>query len=273
MKKESRSVAETSVTLDMLTTQRCYLAVKNGLRTLLQRVKQASEKAGLKLNIKKTKIMTTAALGKFMVDGEEIEIVKDCTFLGATIESEGGCRAEVKRRITLGRVATEGLKKIWKDKNVSLHTKTRLVRALIFPAILYGSESWTLTNELSKKIDACEMWIWRRLLGISWKEKKTNKEVLDRVGDPMSLGSSRRKQKMTYFGHVARKRNSLERDIMVGEGEGARKRGRPRRRWLEEIKEWTGSTIPELMRAAQDRVKWRKGIVGVARDQRSDSTR
>ena len=147
---------------------------KTDLIEMIRRLKKESEKAGLYFNMKKTKIMSTEEEDSFEVDGEELETVTSFTFLGSVIEREGKCDLEIKRRIALGKNAMNGMEKLWKDKNVNIDTKKRLVRALIIPIITYGSESWTLTKKMDTKINACEAWLWRKMLRKSWKEKRTN---------------------------------------------------------------------------------------------------
>jgi hypothetical protein len=208
-------------------------------------LKKESEKAGMYFNIKKTKIMTTANWRSFEVDGEEIEVVTSFCFLGAMIENEGGCEKEIRRRITLGKVAMIGLDKIWKDKSISLMTKTRIVKAMVFPVVLYGCETWTKTKIMERRIEACEMWIWRKLLRVPWTEKRTNVYILQKIGQlrgNMSLRGRATRQKMRFFGHVMRA-DGLEKEMMLAYGEGKRKRGRPRRRWMEEIHEATGMKL------------------------------
>ena len=121
--------------------------------------------------------------------------------MGALVECEG--EKEIRGRITLGKVAMQGLEKIWKDKHLSLETKTRIVNAMIFPVILYGCETWTKTREMEKKIDACEMWTWRKMLRVSWTEKRTNESILMEIGQArgvLSLRQMAAKQKMMFFG-------------------------------------------------------------------------
>ena len=247
---------------------------KNDLVELIRRVKRESEKAGLYFNIKKTKIMTTAAWESFEVDGEEIEVVASFTFLGSMIEKGGRSEMEIKRRITLGKTAMNGLSKIWKDKHVSVETKKRLVRALIFPVVMYGCESWTKTQSMEKKINACEMWIWRKMLRISWTEKRTNESVRKELGieKEETLQQSATKWKLCYFGHVMRS-NGLEKELMTACGEGRRRRGRPRIRWLDEVQEKTGMNLEALREATRERRNWRKYIYTVVRAPRAEDTR
>ena len=247
---------------------------KNDLVEMIRRLKKESEKAGLYFNMKKTKIMSTGEEDSFEVDGEELETVTTFTFLGSVIEREGKCDMEIKRRVALGKTAMNGMEKIWKDKNVRIDTKKRLVRALIIPIITYGSESWTMTKKMEKKINACEMWIWRKMLRISWTEKRTNdwvRKTADIVEDE-SLLQSMLRARLRFFGHVMRS-NGLEKEMMLACGEGCRKQGRPRKRWMDTIHETTGMNLADLRDATVDRVKWRGLVVSVARTQRVDSTR
>ena len=124
---------------------------KNGLHALLTSVQKHSEKAGLYLNIKKTKIMSTAKLDSFAINNVDLEIVRSFVFLGSTIEEDGDCKEEIKRRLALGRASMSGLDKIWKDKNINKETKIRLVNTLVFPVAIYGCESWTLRQNENKK--------------------------------------------------------------------------------------------------------------------------
>ena len=248
---------------------------KEVLKNNIRKLRLESEKAGLFFNIKKTKIMTTESWRSFEVDGEEIEVVSSFCFLGATIAREGGCEREIRRRITLGKGAMQGLEKIWKDKSVSLETKTRIVKAMIIPVVLYGCEAWTKTKALEKKIEACEMWIWRRMLRVAWTEKRTNEHILEEIGHlrgDMTLRQRAARQKLMYFGHVMRA-DGLEKEMMLACGEGRRGRGRPRKRWMEEIHETMNMNLPELREATRDRNTWRRLTMTVARIQRIDGTR
>jgi len=247
---------------------------KNDLIELIRRLKRESEKAGLYFNIKKTKIMTTEEEDSFVVDNEEIETVTSFTFLGSVIEKEGKCDMEINRRVAIGKAAMNGLEKIWKDKHVSIDTKKRLVKALIIPTVTYGSETWTLTKKTRKKINACEMWIWRKMQRISWTEKKTNEWVRRDIGieKEETLQQTVLRAKLRFFGHIMRS-DGLEKEMMLAYGEGRRKQGRPRIKWMDEIHEITRMNLTELRDATADRRKWRNLIMTVARVQRTDSTR
>ena len=239
---------------------------KTDLVELIRRLKSESEKAGLYFNIKKTNIMTTEEEDSFVVDGEEIETVTSFTFLGSVIEKEGKCDMEINRRVAIGKTAMNGLEKIWKDKHVSIDTKKRLVKALIIPTVTYGSETWTMTKKMKKKINACEMWIWRKMQRISWKEKRTNDWVRMSIGieNEETLQQTVLRAKLRFFGHVMRS-DGLEKEMMLAYGEGRRKQGRPRKKWMDEIHETTGMNLAELRDATADRRKWRGLIMMVAR--------
>ena len=246
---------------------------KKGLTELLQCVKVASEKAGLFLNVKKTKVLTTSDEATFKLNDVEIEVVKGFAFLGSLLDHEGSCKAEILRRIAMGRTAMMGLQKIWKDKNILKTTKVKLVQALVFPVVTYGSETWTTLKSEDRKIAAFEQWCWRRMLRISWKEKRTNVSVANEVATTTSLLSAIIKQRLQYFGHVTR-REGLEASIMLGMGEGKRRRGKPRTRWIDTIINITGLNLQQLVSAARNRLHWRRVIVDVTRDRlRSDGTR
>jgi hypothetical protein len=243
------------------------------LRSLLRSTKKASEKAGLYLNIKKTKVMTTTNVRSFKVDGEDIEVVKNFVFLGSNIQENGECRGEILRRLALGRAAMCGLNRIWKDKEVTKGTKAKLIQTLVFPIVAYGSESWVIRESERCRIDAFENWCWRRMLRVPWTAKRTNESIRRELGIENNLTDRLCKQKLTYFGHVMRG-NGLEKTIVMGMGEGARGRGRPRTRWMDEIRSLMGMTIQELKEAVWDRKQWRRKVMDVTRGRvRPDGTR
>lgn len=228
------------------------------LINLILKIKDESEKMGLHLNIKKTKIMTTAASGevKIKINDEEIESVQDFIFLGSKIDRDGESTPEIKRRIALGRTAMVGMNKIWKSKDITLNTKNRLLRAIVFPMMMYGCESWSLRKADRRRIDAFEMWCWRKLLRIPWTARVTNREVIDRIKPGTSLEAKITRLRLTYFGHVMRA-NSLEKSVMLGIVSGTRRRGRQRTRWLDTIKADTNMNINQLKEAVLNRIAWR----------------
>ena len=172
---------------------------KEDLTELVERVRRASEKAGLYLNVGKTKVMTTGDIGEVTVDGKDIEIVTKFVFLGALITKDGLCEKEVRRRIAMGKAAMGGLTSIWKDRGVTMETKVKLVKVLVFPIVLYGAETWTLRKHGRRKIDAFELWCWRRVLRVSWMERKTNIWIIENIKPEWTLESRVPKAALSYF--------------------------------------------------------------------------
>ena len=247
---------------------------KEDLIELVGRVRRASEKAGLYLNVGKTKVLTTGDIGAVTVDGKDIEVVTKFVFLGALITEDGLCEKEVRRRIAMGKAAMGGLTSIWKDRGVTLETKVKLVKVLVFPIVLYGAETWTMRKHERRKIDAFELWCWRRVLRVSWMERKTNISIIESIKPEWTLESRVTKAALNYFGHVVRA-GWMEDDMMLGRMNGARKRGRPRQRWLDTLKGYaSGATISNMRRDARDRAGWRGATTAVARGRmRLDGTR
>jgi hypothetical protein len=237
---------------------------EDGLVSLIEKVTCASGKAGLYLNIQKTKVMSTAELQSFSLNNKNIEVVDHFNLLGSILEEEGSCKQEIVRRLALGRTAMCGLAKIWKDRDFPTSTKVRLVKALVFPVATYGAETWTTDKKLRTKIGSFEMWCWRKMLRIPWTARRTNASVIADIGEETSLENKIAKLKLEYFGHVVRA-DGLEKSIMLGMGDGHRNRGRPRRRWLEDITELTGLRLQELKMAARDRRGWREMVRVVTR--------
>jgi hypothetical protein len=239
---------------------------EDGLKHLIARIKEESEEFGLFLNVKKTKIMTTAGNGKIRItiDNEDIECVDEFIFLGCQINKSGENGLEIKRRIALGRSAMVSMSRIWKSKDVTMRTKCRLVCAIVFPIFMYGCESWTVKKADRRKIDSFELWCWRRLLRIPWTARVTNKEVLERIKQDMSLDGKITRLRLTYFGHVMRS-NSLEKSVMLGMVSGKRRPGRQRTRWIDIIKADTGLSMEQLKEAVKDRNEWRELAYRIAK--------
>jgi hypothetical protein len=243
------------------------------LREMLERVKKESEKAGLYLNIKKTKMMSNIDGAELKLNEDVVERVENFVFLGSRINMETGCRDEIKRRLAMGRAAMKGLDKIWRDKDITLLTKQRLVRILVFPIATYGCEAWTKRKSEIKIINAFEMWCWHRMMRISWTSKIKNEDIRAQLKEEATLAEKTLRQKLVYFGHVMRG-NSLEKSVMTGMGEGARGRGRPRTRWMDEVTGSTKLSLGDLRTAVDDRLGWRRFVMTVTRGRiRPDSTR
>ena len=149
-------------------------------KSLLMKVKEESEKVGLKLNIQKTKIMASGPITSWEIDGETVETVSDFILGGSKITADGDCRHGIKRRLLLGRKVTTNLDSILKSRDLTLPTKVRLVKAMVFPAVMYGYESWTVKKAERRRIDAFELWCWRRLLRVPWTARRSNQSILRR---------------------------------------------------------------------------------------------
>ena len=148
------------------------------LKSLLMKVKEESEKVGLKLSIQKTKIMASGPITSWQIDGETVETVSDFTLGGFKITADGNCSHDVKRCLLLGRKVTTNLDNIFKTRDITLPTKVRLVNAMVFPMVMYGCESWTVKKAECRRIDAFELWCWRRLLRVPWTARRSNQSVL-----------------------------------------------------------------------------------------------
>ena len=151
------------------------------------KVKEENEKVGLKLNIQKTKIMASGPITSWEIDGETVEAVSDFTFLGSKIPADGDCSREIKRCLLLGRKVMTNLDSILKSRDITLPTKVHLVKAMVFPAVMYGCENWTVKKAECLKIDAFELWCWRRLLRVPWTARRSNQSILKEISPRCSL--------------------------------------------------------------------------------------
>ena len=157
------------------------------LKSLLMKVKEESEKVGLKLNIKKTKIMASGLITLWQIDGETVETVIDFILGGSKIITDGGCSHEIKRHLLLGRKVVTNLDSIFKSGDITLPTRVRLVKAMVFPVVMYGCKSWTIKEAEHRRIDAFELWCWRKLLRVPWTARRSNKSILKEISPACSL--------------------------------------------------------------------------------------
>ena len=172
------------------------------LQSLLMKVKEESEKVGLKLNIQKTKIMASNPITSWQTDGEKMGTVTDFIFLGSKITVDSDCSHEIKRCLLLGRKLMTNLDSILKSRDTTLPTKVCLVKAKFFPVVMYGCESWTTNKAEHQRIDAFELWCWRRLLRVPWTARRSNQSILKEISPEYSLERLVLKLKLQYFGHL-----------------------------------------------------------------------
>ena len=170
------------------------------LKSLLK-VKEESEKAGLKLNIQKTKIMASSPITSWQIEGEKVEAVTDFIFLGSKIIADSDCSHEIKRYLLLGRKAMTNLDRILKNKDITLPTKVHIVKAMVFPVVIYGCEIWTIKKVERQKMDAFELWCWRRLFRVPWTARRSNQSILKEISPEYSLEGLMLQLKLQYFGH------------------------------------------------------------------------
>ena len=199
---ESRFPGEISITSDADYTT---LMAENEeeLKSLLMKVKVESEKLGLKLNIQKIKIRASGPITSWEIDGETVETVSDFIFFVCSkITADGDCSHEVKRCLLLGRKVMTNLDSIFKSRNITLPIKVCLVKAMVFPVVMYGCESWTVKKAEHRRIDAFELWCWRRLLRIPWTARRSNQSILKEINPGISLEGMMLKLKLQYFGHT-----------------------------------------------------------------------
>jgi len=224
-------------------------------------VKEESEKVGLKLNMKKTKIMASYPITSWQIDGETVEAVAEFIFLGFKITADGDCSHEIKRHLLLGRKVMTKLD----SRDTTLSTKVHLVKAMVFPVVLYGCESWTINKAEHQSIDAFELWCWRRLLRVPWTARRSNQSILKEISPECSLEGLMLKLKLQYFGHLIGRTDSFEKTLMLGKIEGSRRRGRQRMRQLYGIAESMGMSLGRLRELVMDREAWYVVVHGVVK--------
>ena len=202
------------------------------LKSLLMKVKEESEKVGLKLNIQKIKIMASGPITSWQIDGKQWKQWQTLFFGGPQNYCRCDSSHEIKRCLLLGREVMANLDSILKSRDITLSTKVRLVKAMVFPVVMYGCESWTIKKAERQRIDAFELWCWRRLLRVPWIARRCKQSILKEISPGCSLEGLMLKLKLQYFGHLMGRADWLEKTLMLGKTEGKRRRGL-RIRWLD----------------------------------------
>ena len=192
----------------------------------------------------------------WQIDGETMKTVTDFIYLGSKIIADGDCSHEIKTHLLLGRKAMTKLDSILKSRDITLPTKVHLVKAMVFPVVMYGCESWTIKKAEHQRMDAFELWCWRRLLRVSWTARRSNQSILKEIIPEYSLEGLMLKLKLQYFGHLMQRTDSLKKTLMLGKIEGGKRRGREKMRWLDDISDSTEMSLSEFRKLVMDRETW-----------------
>ena len=224
-------------------------------------MKEESENVGLKLDIQKTRIMASGLITSW----EIVETVSDFILGGSKITADGDCSHEMKRHVHLGRKVMTNLDCIFKSRDITLPTKVRLVKAMVFPVVMYGCESWTVKKAECRRTDSFDIWCWRRLLWVPWTSRRSNQSILKETSPGCSLEGLVLWLNLQYFGYLMRRANSLEKTLMLG-GIGSRRiRLQQRVRWLDGITDSMDMGLVELQGLVMDREAWSAMIHGVTK--------
>uniref|UniRef100_A0A4W2FD28 RNA-directed DNA polymerase n=1 Tax=Bos indicus x Bos taurus TaxID=30522 RepID=A0A4W2FD28_BOBOX len=241
------------------------MAESEELKSLLMKVKEESEKVGLKFNVQKMKIMASGPITSWEIDRETVETVSDFIFGSSKITADGDCSHEIKRHLLLGRNVMTNLDSILKSRDITLPTKVRLLKAMVFPVVMYGCDSWTIKKAECRIIDAFEPWCWRRLLRVPWTARRSNQSILKEISPGCSLEGLMLKPKVRYFGHLMWRADSFEKTLR--KIEGRRRRGQQRMRWLDGITNTMDMGLGGLRELVTDREAWRTAVHWVTKIQ------
>ena len=239
------------------------------LQALLNNVVMHSHQMGLTLNAKKTKAMVVSRQSdtvpcRVMIENEQVEQVQNFQYLGTWFSSDGRLGGEIRARIAKAKQTFQKMERVLKSTSIKIRIRLRILKSYVWSVLLYGSETWTITQQQKKQLEATEMWFYRRMLKIPWTAHMTNQEVLEKVGCQRELVKLITRRRLQFLGHIIRK-DGLEYLMLSGKIEGRRSRGRPRKMFLDNIREELGDdwTASGVIHVARDRDRWKTMVAHV----------